>query len=171
MYQIAKDFASPVVTIIAACIAGWITFIFARLQVRIAKSQRDIALDKLKFDLFQKRYEIYQAAKHLIEHVTLVSDIKTSNPTKIRELYVTLDEARFYFPPAIIQLLTDLTNTCEHFFGVLAKREQMSVDDHSLWNATADDLAFDQAQLRDMYASLPKKFETALAFKQLTVSS
>ena len=158
------------VTITAAGIAGLITFIFARLQVRIAKSQRDIALDKLKFDLFQKRYEIYDAAKRLIAHVMLVSDLEHSDPTKIRELYVTLDEARFYFPPAIIQLLTNLHAICERFFAHLAQREQISTDDTALWNAMADTLSADQSELRAIYASLPEKFETALAFKQLTVS-
>ena len=63
MYEILKDFAGPVVTLIAASVAGTITFVLARIQARIAKSQRDIALDKLKFDLFQKRYEIYEASK------------------------------------------------------------------------------------------------------------
>ena len=75
MYQFARDFASPVVTVIAAVIAGCITYIFARVQADIAKSQRDIALDKLKFDLFRNRYEIYNSAKELLEYMPFVTEI------------------------------------------------------------------------------------------------
>jgi hypothetical protein len=170
MYEILKDFASPVVTLIGASIAGIITFTFARIQARIAKSQRDIALDKLKFDLFQKRYEIYTAAKQLVEQVSLVSDLKKSDPMAIRALYVTIDEARFYFPPDIRQLLANLQAICERFFTHLAQRDQISIDNDNLWRAMAETLAVDQSELRSLYASLPRRFETSLAFKQLTAS-
>ena len=79
LMDLAKAFAGPVATIIAASTAAWITYRLGREQVRIAaaqattaaaqaataaaqeeiaKSQRDIAYDKLKWDLFGKRYEI-----------------------------------------------------------------------------------------------------------------
>ncbi len=170
MYEIFKDFPSSVVTLIGASIAGVITFTFARIQMRIAKSQRDIALDKLKFDLFQKRYEIYIAAKQLIEQVSLVSDLNKSDPMKIRVLYVTIDEARFYFPPDICRLLTDLQAICERFFTHLAQRDQISIDNNDLWRALAETLAADQSELRALYASLPRRFEASLAFGQLTAS-
>lgn len=168
MYEILKDFAAPVVTLIAASIAGTITFVFALIQARIAKSQRDIAIDKLKFDLFQKRYEIYIAAKQLVEKVSLVSDLKKSDPMAIRCLYVTIDEARFYFPPDIRQLLADLQAICERFFTHLAQRDQISIDNAELWAAMAETLAADQSELRALYASLPRRFEASLAFRQLT---
>jgi hypothetical protein len=97
----------------------------AKSQRDIAKSQRDIAFDKLKFDLFGKRYEIYQAAKELIE-VTLPIDSTESlarQTTKIRSLYVTLDEGRFYFPSDIRAVLHDIHSHCEQLFYHLAKRE------------------------------------------------
>ena len=100
VYQLLSDLASPVVTLITALIAGFITITFARNQTQIAQSQRDIALDKLKFDLFEKRYEIYQACKTLLEYVPFITDIEKSDPSKIRSLYIKLDEASFYFPPA-----------------------------------------------------------------------
>ncbi len=65
-YDVIKDFAAPVVTLIAAVIAGLITLTFSRAQTRVSRSQRDIALDRLKFDLFEKRYAIYDAAKSLL---------------------------------------------------------------------------------------------------------
>ncbi len=113
MYELFRDFASPIATIIAASVAGGITYAFAKRQAGIAASQRDIALDKLKFDLFDARYEIYEAAKSLIEHVSFVTELEKTDTTKIRALYVKLDEARFYFPPDIRAILDEIHKLCE----------------------------------------------------------
>ena len=167
-YQIVKDFAGPVAVIIGSAVASRIAYVFGKAQKQIAASQRDIALDKLKFDLFKSRYEIYEAAKALIEHVSFVSDIQKCDPTKVRTLYIKLDEARFYFPRDICTFLDDLHAKCELFFSHLAMREQFNIDDSEQWSKTADLLAADQSALREIYASLPRTFEQSLAFKQLT---
>jgi len=78
------------VTLLAAGAAGFITYTFARIQARIAQSQRDIALDKLKFDLFERRYEIYQATKVLLEYMPFVTDLEKLDVTKVRALSVTI---------------------------------------------------------------------------------
>jgi hypothetical protein len=167
-YTLIKDFAGPVAAIIASSVAGGIAYTFGKAQKQIASSQRDIAFDKLKFDLFRNRYEVYEAAKALIEHVSLVSDIQKCDPTKVRSLYIKLDEARFYFPPNICAFLDDLHARCELFFSHLSMREQFDLDDSEQWSKTADLLAADQSALRAIYAALPQRFETAFAFKQLT---
>ena len=46
----------PVAAIVGAFAASMAAWSLGRLQWRIAASQRDIALDKLKFDPFQRRY-------------------------------------------------------------------------------------------------------------------
>ena len=43
--------------------ASMVAWSLGRAPWRIAASQRDIALDKLKFDLFQRRYGVYQVAR------------------------------------------------------------------------------------------------------------
>jgi hypothetical protein len=170
VYELLKDFAGPIVTLIAAGVAAFITAAFARTQVRIAQSQRDIALDRLKFDLLQRRYEIYQATKELLEYLPLIHDIQKSDTNKVRSLYVKMDEARFYFSPSICSLLENIRHHSEAFFEHLAERDQLNVDDREAWSAMADRLAADQAVLRKMYAKLPETFETALKFEQLTNS-
>src|ERR1700730_10943358 len=112
LYDVLKDFATPVVTLIAAGAATSITFVINRSLVRIAQSQRDIAFDRLKFDLHKKRYEIYEAAKTLLEHVAFVHDLKQSDPAKVRALYIRLDEARFYFPADIQTSLVEIHDGC-----------------------------------------------------------
>src|SRR5664280_2325345 len=69
MYAVLKDFAGPLATFSAAVVAIVVTVVFTKAQLRIAESQRDIAHDKLKYDLFKYRYEIYEAAKALIKYV------------------------------------------------------------------------------------------------------
>jgi hypothetical protein len=168
MYEFAKDFASPIVTFIAAGIAGYITFTFARIQAGIATSQRDIALDKLKFDLFHNRYEIYENVKKLIEYVFFVVDTEKIDFVKIRSFYVKMDEARFYFPSDICTVLDGLKKRCEMFFQHLAERERVNLDDRVEWSRLANILGDHQADFSKTYASLPQIFENTLAFKQLT---
>jgi len=54
MYDILKDFASPALSFITAVLAATVAIRFGILQAQIGKAQRDIALDKLKHDLFAR---------------------------------------------------------------------------------------------------------------------
>jgi hypothetical protein len=62
-YDVARDFAGPTATVVAAVVAAWVTFHFNRIQMETARTQRDIAFDKLKLETLENRYEIYSAAK------------------------------------------------------------------------------------------------------------
>jgi hypothetical protein len=147
-YQVLKDFAGPAAAIIGAIVAGFITFIISKGQRRIAQSQRDIALDQLKFNPLQRRYEIYQATKELLKYIPLISDIGRSDSTKIRALSVKMDESSFYFPPDICDFLHDTRVRCEVFLTRLGQRDNINIDDTEKWSAMADALAKDQAALR-----------------------
>jgi hypothetical protein len=167
MYDILKDFASPALSFITAILAATVAIRFGILRAQIGKAQRDIALDKLKYDLFAKRYEIYEAAKHLIEHLAMVSDMKNQDATLIRQLYVKIDEARFFYAPDICSFLAQLHDASEAFLSLLGNRENIDPDDSDKWADTADRLASRQKHLRELYASLPATFESALSFDQL----
>jgi hypothetical protein len=52
MYQVLKDFAGPVATIIAALAAVYVTAHFARKQAWLAR-------EKLRYDLFDRRLKIF----------------------------------------------------------------------------------------------------------------
>jgi hypothetical protein len=78
-FEFFEKFAGPIATVIVSVTAAAVTIGFgivqtriARVQAQTAKAQKDIAqanvdiaYDKLKHDLFQKRYEICMAAKIL----------------------------------------------------------------------------------------------------------
>ncbi len=66
MYQIFKDFAGPIATIIAAVAAVSVTAYFAWHQKKIAQQQADIARHKLRHDLYNRRifssiFDLYNA--------------------------------------------------------------------------------------------------------------
>jgi hypothetical protein len=165
-YDALKDFAGPVATIFAALVATAITAIFALAQFRIAKAQKDIALDKLKFDLLERRNRIYEAAKGLIEYTALHMDTDHVDSMKIKVFYVTIDEARFYFDLEVRDFLKSLTDRAEAYYTALYARDHIPIDDPK-WSATGVLLAGHLAELRKMYSELPGKFERALRFSRL----
>jgi hypothetical protein len=109
VWEFFKTFAQPIAVAGAAIAATVITYKIgsrqaniADAQRRIAEAQRDIAYDKLKHDLFDKRYEIYLAAKRLIEGMLVPPPgdaVKRHTDPEIKRLRLKLDEARFFFPP------------------------------------------------------------------------
>jgi hypothetical protein len=88
VYQIIKDFAGPGATVIASGVAAWITWYFASWQAATASRAVDIAHDRLRFDLFGKRYEIYEAARKAIEKM----------PDELNAIFLNFKESRFFFP-------------------------------------------------------------------------
>jgi hypothetical protein len=67
LHDFFKEFGTVIAAIFAATVAAWISVRLGRNQAAIAQSQADIARDKLKFDLFEMRYNIYAKVKELIE--------------------------------------------------------------------------------------------------------
>ena len=61
MHQLFKDFLGPVATILASIVAAGVTIYFARHQKRIAEEQKHIAKRKLRYDLYTRRFEIFNA--------------------------------------------------------------------------------------------------------------
>jgi hypothetical protein len=122
-YTVLKDFAGPVATVIAAGAATFITWRLGSRQVAIASSQantadaqrtiaqaqRDIAYDRLKYDLFRLRYDVYQAAKEAIERVIRTGTAERPiGDIELLNLRLKMDEARFFFPPQVLQLFENI---------------------------------------------------------------
>src|ERR1700733_136607 len=82
--------------------------LFARLaegQAQTARAQSDIALDKLKHDLFEKRYAIYTAAKGIMERVIRTgADERPIDDHELMDMRIKLDEGCFFFPPKLVTL-------------------------------------------------------------------
>ncbi len=166
VYAFLRDFAGAIATTFAAIVAAGITYYFNRAQKRIAETQADVAIEKLKLDLFDKRYALYNSARQLIDYLASQHEYEKVDHAKIRSFYVTLDEGRFFLPDGVRKALDKLHHTSEDFLTVLAERSNMNVDDQDKWRSTAERLSAIQASLREMYGNLPRTFEEALAFKQ-----
>jgi hypothetical protein len=170
VWEFFKAFTGPIAVIIASFAATWITYKLGNRQAKTAEAQRDIAYDKLKHDLFDRRYEIYQAAKRLIEAMfaaPLGDDIKRHTDPEIKRLRLKLDEARFFFPP-------DTRAYCEtiekHVYDVLVASR--AITGYSEGRPERQQLANQQAKaekaLATIHDELAKKFERDLGFDQLT---
>jgi hypothetical protein len=148
-------------------IASLVAAVFAVAQWHVAKAQKDIAYDKLKLELFPKRYAVYVAAKDLIEYI--LQGGKEGNLDFIRKHYIALDEARFFFEPEIQDLLENVHGECEGYFVTVAEKDMMNPeDDPKAWSEMAGKAVNHRAKLREMGEGLRKSFENALAFKQVT---
>jgi hypothetical protein len=162
-----KDFAGPVATIFAASVAAYIALRLSKGQLAIAQSQTAIARDKLKFDLFELRYDIYAKLKELIGYAQTTHDYEKIEHMRVRELYVKLDEARFFFDKAVIEFIGEVRRTTEKRFELLSVRWGCYEMDDDQLAEVADQLTDTDVSLRKLYAEAPTVFETAPRFEQV----
>jgi hypothetical protein len=62
MYEILKDFAGPVATVIVAAFVGWITWSHNTTQTALARYN-------LRINLFERKYAIYVAARETLSYL------------------------------------------------------------------------------------------------------
>ncbi|MET4068168.1 hypothetical protein ABID58_002965 [Bradyrhizobium sp. S3.2.6] len=179
-WEVSKTFAGPAATVIAAAVAVTVTYRFGKIQAgiaqsqartaeaakAIAQSQRDIAFDKLKHDLFDKRYEIYTTARALIEHVS-GDKFDGVHDGRLREMRLKLDEAKFFFPPRETAVFTTIEKmTVDYLVGEV---ERNHAEDDQVERFKAADKMTDALKiLVDLYARLPDLMKDELGFSQLT---
>jgi hypothetical protein len=154
----------PVATIVASFVAA----LFAGAQVCVARTQRDIAYEKLKLDLFEKRYAIYSATKELIEYVLGGRGSRAEDVTFVRKRYTALEEARFFFEPEIRAFLRKVRAECENHFETIAKKDTMNPEDNpEAWRHMAKQVAEQRRKLSATYSELQQQFENAIGFALL----
>lgn len=174
-YDVLKDFAGPVVTFFAAVVAGLITLRFGQVQARIAtyqaniakqqadtaKQQADLAKVRLKHDLFDRRFAVYEAARGLLEEVTTVGD--ASNQA-LYDFAVALERATFLFTQPVNDYLHEFHEQAWrlHDANVLLSRHHR--DDAV--KSKADSMHW----LRDQYNVLVQQFREPLALDENTAT-
>jgi len=167
-YEFAKDFAGSIATICASAAAVYVTVHFNRRQMAISETQKNIALDKLKWDSHEERYKIYSEARVLISYVMHQHDFEKIDTMKIRDLRVKIDEARFFFSPSIRAFLDEIDQTAESLLSHLGVRWQMHDDDYDdAWREINEKIGDDAKRLSSFYSEMPKRFEVALGLSQL----
>jgi hypothetical protein len=179
-----KAFLGPMATVLAAAAAVFVTWRIGREQVRIAQgqaetaraqreiaeSQRDIAFDKLKYDLFQKRYEIYTAAKGIMERVTRTGTQRPIDDYELLSMRVKLDEGRFFFPAKQMALYETIEQlTTQHEVARLVWMRYNDDDDIRLRQGDVMADAIDR--LSEIYRQFPALMQEEMEFSQLTASA
>jgi hypothetical protein len=161
----------PVATIFAALIAILVTGSLGIAQWRIARAQKDIALDKLKLDLFVKRYAVYDAARKITEYIVtrkteVVFDYE-NEIKQIREWTSIIAEADFYFDHETRKTCKQLLFLVEEYVSEAARLKVARPEnpEREVIQARQRTVVI---QLEDMWESLPTLFEKSLKFKQLT---
>jgi hypothetical protein len=87
-------------------------------------------------------------------------------PTLIPFL-VKLDEARFFYPPAIRDFLGGFHKDVTNLYVLMANRSRAGISD--MERAKIGDKIVDELQrLEKLLQSMPQRFETDLKFPQLT---
>jgi hypothetical protein len=94
MYLFFKDFSGPIATIIAAFAALSVTAYFAWHQKKIAKEQAYIAREKLRHDLYEKRYRVFYAVRKLLAGI--VSQ-RNASEEALRAFKIDTDDSVFLF--------------------------------------------------------------------------
>jgi hypothetical protein len=150
-YSAFKDFAGPVATVIAALAAAY----FAWQQSRTARRQADTAIDQLRFNLFQKRYEMYQRLRQtmwrVLDHDTPV--------TMVQDDYKFYSEAAFFFSPDIERWSRDVIIECQRV--IQARKDGRTIDDQ-------DYLAIREKLVKHIFY-MSALFQPELGFQQLAL--
>jgi hypothetical protein len=182
--ELIKALAGPVATMIAAATAVGVTIYFNKKQVaiaaaqavtaatqkEIAKSQRDIAYDRLKWDLFGKRYEIYSVAGELIDHINSTTFDRAPGGPKIISMLRKLDEARFFFPFEQAAIFAEIAQLVEQHEIAISSRSIAKDDDNARTRA-GENAAKASDALGKLRVQLPALLEKELGFAQLTSRS
>jgi hypothetical protein len=139
----------------------------AQAQRQIAESQRDIAFDKLKHDLFDKRYEIYQAAKAIIEAILKDDTAILALDPELKKLRVKLGEARFFFPSDIQALCEDIEKEANVYFSASLAVSGFS-ENHPKHHEYRETQTKAVEALDGIYQELAQRFERDLSFATIS---
>jgi hypothetical protein len=161
-YSILKDFAGPVATVIAATVAALVAAYFARQQWRTAQRQAETAIDQLRFNLFEKRYAIYQGVKRLIV-LTLNDPFNPEFGRVAMRHNAIIDEAIFFFSPTTCQWLETVRADCKALRE--ADEKSAAAGGLDLRRQGYTDL---QTKLVDHSKEMTSRFRNELSFRQLT---
>jgi hypothetical protein len=166
----------PTATLVAALVGGWLAIRLQRLQAAIAtsqiavaqsakgvaESQRDIALDKLKFDLFEKRYAIYSAAKRAIFEIVKMD---RSRDEVIRENIEVTTESIFFFRAESVAAFESIKTRAYRFLEISAALEERDPPDVVGLRQQRSEIVGDLIQV---FHKMPATFEAEFGFSQLT---
>jgi hypothetical protein len=124
LYQFFKDFAGPIATIIAALTALRVTWYFSSRQQKIAQEQADIAREKLRHDLYDRRYRVFDAARRLLAQIT---SQRIASDEDLRRFVIDTGDAVFLFDDDTDAYLKDIRSRAQNLQSLDHLMEPMPV--------------------------------------------
>jgi type II secretory pathway pseudopilin PulG len=181
-YSVLKDFAGPVATVIAAVAATGVTGVFAWQQSNTGKQQANTAaqqaaqqaktaIDQLRFNLFEKRYAIYQDIENFLRTLINDADKPEFRAFDVAPRYRVIDEAKFFFSPATCEWLEAVRADCQEFLEWNAKPKLITPPPSlplSFSDVRGTELAKLKSALVNHFSAMPDRFRDDMNFRQLT---
>jgi hypothetical protein len=116
LYQIFRDFAGPIATIAAAATAVFVTWRLGSRQAEIAQQQADLAREKLRHDLYNRRFEIFTSIFDYYNAMISWKETPTPEQQAARQRFFrAYQESVFLFTkesgiPDLLKMLNDKGN-------------------------------------------------------------
>lgn len=123
--------------------------------------------NRLNFDAFDKRFEVYEAARVLIDRIKRHEDVE-ARMHDLRTLELKIEQARFLFDRPIQDFLREISIVCSCILTARDRRgglKQGSDDEH--WLLLGKELSTYDAKLTALNDQLAPAFEKAIAMPQL----
>jgi hypothetical protein len=148
LFELAKTFAGPFATIIAAGAATGITYVFNSRQLKVAKdqavtadAQRKIAAARLNFDLYAKRYVVFEIARRLLLDVVQSGHVDAK---EVINFNIETADAPFLFEQDVVNYLDELRKKILRLKTLQAQENAADEADEEEKRQRLVDLAADQ---------------------------
>jgi hypothetical protein len=148
LFELAKTFAGPLATIIAATAATGITYAFNSRQLKVAKdqavtadAQRKIAAARLNFDLYAKRYVVFEIARRLLRDVVQSGYVDAK---EVINFNIETADAPFLFEQDVVNYLDELRRKILRLKTLQAQESAADEADEEEKRQRLVDLAADQ---------------------------
>ncbi len=106
-----KNNPQPVATLVASGVAVWVTWRFQNIQAKIAQAQADTAGHKLKLELYERRYRVYEA----IHRITILNYNLKDHEFEFNALVHQTKEIKFLFSDDIIDFANKVISAGRSF--------------------------------------------------------
>jgi hypothetical protein len=151
----ALQYTQVIGTLVIAGIAAVITLVMQRRQVAIAKGALRTAENKLRLDLFDKRYAMFLAGKALIadEFLMGMDTVDTSKYTRFRDLVNATSGASWLLDDKVEKFLKTVAHEAAERYDSYVERIRQN-------RATWDDMGWSSSELQAGSTRIAKQQET-----------
>jgi hypothetical protein len=159
MYHDELQSLGPIATIFAALMAVIVTGMLGCAQWRVARAQKDIAFDKLKLDLFERRYRLYKNVERISFDIMRAE--LSGTVTFTQEDVRSLDEGVFLFSKPAADTIKKIASAAgsyivytENAAGIPAdnpkRAEQRKLAENEWVILASEKIVFDAALKKEM---------------------